>query len=582
MGASDIYVSKLNANGDFVWAKIIGGTGYDGSLGIQSDTAGYIYTTGYFESTVDFDPGTATFNITAVSSDIFTLKLNGQGNLVWAKTQGGSNADMASGLDVDPKGNVHVVGAFTGQADFDPGTAVYNLTSSGNLNDIFICKLSQDSCANLALSIDSLATIQCAHPGYISMNAAGGKMPYLYSWAGVPTVIAPAMTVNTSGVYQLTVTDNIDCTRTTAVLMNGYAAASGFDMNVNLASEPFMPNFSSDIFADAYNDGCAPVNGLLKIVLPNEVVYNNAIPVPSQISGDTLIWSFSNNTYDSPHITPRVNVTTKSFVAIGDTICLLAIVTPVNGDINPSNNVKTYCSPAVSSFDPNDKHVYPAGDCTQGYVLFQTPFTYTINFQNTGTVAARNIYIVDSLDSALDLNTVRVIGSSHPMITEVMPGHVLKFRFDNIFLPDSASDEPLSHGYVMFEAQHIQNIPSGTQIRNRSAIHFDFNTPIITNEVLNTVVSAIPQCSDGTIQVNNTANLKLYPNPSNNILTVEYPKSGSLLLIDVLGRIVADFELPGDNNKLVLNTQDLAPGVYIYKYLPNKTLIQTGKFTIVR
>jgi hypothetical protein len=390
------------------------------------------------------------------------------------------------------------------------------------------------------------------------------------------------MTVNTGGVYQLTVTDNIGCTRTTGVLMSGYTAVSGFDMNVNVASRPFRPGFSSDIFADAYNDGCLPVNGLLKIVLPNEVVYNSAIPLPSQISGDTLIWSFSNNTYDSPHITPWVNVTTKSFVAIGDTICLLAIVTPVNGDINPANNVKTYCDAAISSFDPNDKHVYPPGDCTQGYVLFQTPFTYTINFQNTGTAAARNVYIIDSLDADLDLNTIRVIGSSHPMITEVLLGHVLKFRFDNIFLPDSASNEPLSHGYVIFEAQHIQNVPSGTQIKNRSAIHIDFNTPIITNEVLNTVVSTIPQCSNGTIHVDNTASLRLYPNPANNVLTIEYPESGSLVLVDVLGRIVADFELPGGSNKLVLNTQNLVPGVYIYKYVPKKMLVQTGKFTVVR
>jgi hypothetical protein len=62
-------VCCLNSNAqvpNWQWAKSVGSTGYDVGLNIATDTLGNVYTTGYYEGTVDFDPGPAIFNLTAV------------------------------------------------------------------------------------------------------------------------------------------------------------------------------------------------------------------------------------------------------------------------------------------------------------------------------------------------------------------------------------------------------------------------------------------------------------------------------------------------------------------------------------
>ena len=61
-GVNDIFVSKMDASGNFLWAKKIGGSGDDYGNGIAVDASGNVYTTGSFIGTVDFNPGVATDN----------------------------------------------------------------------------------------------------------------------------------------------------------------------------------------------------------------------------------------------------------------------------------------------------------------------------------------------------------------------------------------------------------------------------------------------------------------------------------------------------------------------------------------
>ncbi|KAF0132074.1 MAG: hypothetical protein FD155_598 [Bacteroidetes bacterium] len=128
------------------WAKSAGSTGYDGGTYITSDAAGNVYTTGYFEGTVDFDPSAGILNLTAVGgSDIYLLKLDPSGNLNWAKSIGGLTTDNCKSIAFDTLANVYLTGTFQGTADFDPGASIFNLTAAG-YDDVFILKL--DSSGN--------------------------------------------------------------------------------------------------------------------------------------------------------------------------------------------------------------------------------------------------------------------------------------------------------------------------------------------------------------------------------------------------------------------------------------------------
>lgn len=140
-GGSDIFISKLDANGNFVWTKQMGGTANDQGLSIIVDANGNVYTTGVFRGTVDFDPGAGVYNLTAVvGNDVFISKLDVNGNFLWAKQMGSGGNTRSNSIALDANGNIYTTGNFQNTADFDPGAGVYNLTSIVG-NDVFISKL---------------------------------------------------------------------------------------------------------------------------------------------------------------------------------------------------------------------------------------------------------------------------------------------------------------------------------------------------------------------------------------------------------------------------------------------------------
>ena len=147
-GYNDIFVTKLNSSGNFVWAKQMGGTSYDAGTSIAVDASGNIYVTGNFSGTVDIDPGTGTSNLVSAGGlDIFICNLDQSGNFKWGKSFGAStDEDHGNAITVDASGNVYTTGSFKETVDFDPGPAAFNLTA--DYIDVFVSKL--DSSGNFA------------------------------------------------------------------------------------------------------------------------------------------------------------------------------------------------------------------------------------------------------------------------------------------------------------------------------------------------------------------------------------------------------------------------------------------------
>jgi hypothetical protein len=170
--ASDIFVTKLDAAGNLVWAKAMGGPDEDGGTSISTDAAGNVYITGNFEGTADFDPNAGVSNLTSAGSDdIFVTKLDAAGNLVWAKAMGGTSFDIGNGISIDAAGNVYTTGYFTGTADFDPNAGVSYLDSgSAGSEGIFVTKL--DAAGNLVWA-EAVGDAGTARGNGISIDAAG-------------------------------------------------------------------------------------------------------------------------------------------------------------------------------------------------------------------------------------------------------------------------------------------------------------------------------------------------------------------------------------------------------------------------
>jgi uncharacterized repeat protein (TIGR01451 family) len=165
--------------------------------------------------------------------------------------------------------------------------------------------------------------------------------------------------------------------------------------------------------------------------------------------------------------------------------------------------IETFCAIIIDSFDPNDKQVLPTGITEAHNIKGDEQLEYMVRFQNTGTAEAINVTIRDQLDPALDLSSLQLGLASHQFHFSVEGSDPpeLVWKFKNIKLPDSSSNEPGSHGFVKYTIKSLPNPAKGTVIRNKASIIFDFNSPVITNEVFNTVgLPETPPVNDVVVQ----------------------------------------------------------------------------------
>ncbi|MBN8691724.1 MAG: T9SS type A sorting domain-containing protein [Bacteroidetes bacterium] len=144
-GSEDVFISKWNSTGNFVWAGRLAGAGSQDANQILVDASGNVYVVGEFTQTVDFDPGAGSVTAVANTStpDMYILKLTTTGVFSWVRTYGspvGTDFDRAEDIDFDASGNLVIVGDFSGTIDFDPGAGTFNLISNG-VQDAFVLKL---------------------------------------------------------------------------------------------------------------------------------------------------------------------------------------------------------------------------------------------------------------------------------------------------------------------------------------------------------------------------------------------------------------------------------------------------------
>jgi hypothetical protein len=143
--SADVFVCKLSPFGSLIWAKSMGGLNNEYGYSIGVGRTGEVYTTGQFESTSDFDPGSGIYNLSAIGYvDLYINKLDSMGNFVWAKAIGGKSFDYCFSLALDQNDNIYTTGYFADTVDFDPGTGVYNVISKNGQDDAFINKFDKN------------------------------------------------------------------------------------------------------------------------------------------------------------------------------------------------------------------------------------------------------------------------------------------------------------------------------------------------------------------------------------------------------------------------------------------------------
>jgi hypothetical protein len=237
-------------------------------------------------------------------------------------------------------------------------------------------------------------------------------------------------------------------------------------------------------------------------------------------------------------------------------------------DFTPWNNVTNYQTTVIGSFDPNFKEVTPKGTGTQGYInTSDSVLDYVVHFQNTGSYYADKVVVIDTLDEDLDWKSLKPGYSDHNFTISLSENGVLKFTFEHINLDWEDHNYLYSKGLLSYSIKLKPALSPGTEIKNRAAIYFDYNAPVMTNQTLNTI-----QLVTGIGETNKVTDMIVYPNPATNEL---YLNTGttedaiSISIYDLQGRLVQDQKINKNSSIQKLNISFLVNGFYFIELIKN-------------
>jgi uncharacterized repeat protein (TIGR01451 family) len=232
-------------------------------------------------------------------------------------------------------------------------------------------------------------------------------------------------------------------------------------------------------------------------------------------------------------------------------------------EVNPSCNISTnynkLCLINGGSYDPNDKTIFVSGVENKNLITKDDKIEYRIRFQNTGTDTAYTVRIEDRLDSKFDLSSMELIHTTHRCTWKILNGNLI-VTFNNINLVDSITNDAESRGEIRFALKLKNNIKVNEQIYNRADIYFDFNSPIITNQVVN-VFGVVSKVDDAIYLKDNQ--IKFVPNPTMiqaKIEGVNLQTINKLAIYSSLGVLVKTATL--EKGVDVLDLSNLVAGTY--------------------
>ncbi len=141
--ADNIFIAKYTPIGTYIWGQKVVSANSTTATPIDYEIAvqrnGNVYITGYLSGSCDFNPSSAIANLSG-NADCFFAKYDNNGNYVWAnRIGGGTYDDSGMDIEVDTLGNVFLLGNFTGTVDFNPSTGTTNMTSTA-FTDLFFGK----------------------------------------------------------------------------------------------------------------------------------------------------------------------------------------------------------------------------------------------------------------------------------------------------------------------------------------------------------------------------------------------------------------------------------------------------------
>ncbi|MBL0328443.1 MAG: T9SS type A sorting domain-containing protein [Bacteroidetes bacterium] len=618
-GYNNAFILKLDATGNFLWAKNIGGlAGSQASIsGLDIDGMGNVISTGSFYATVDFDPSGSIFSLTSSgsvsSSDMFILKLDNGGNFVWVKqvvasiVNGGSKA-----VSTDSFGNAYITGWFGGTVDLDPGLGIVSHTSGGSSSNsnAFVLKLDPSG-------------------SYLWSNCLIHSLPT----QGTSIVVDNSGNVYTTGVFNGTVDFNpgigsfyLTSGDTSALGYHGYISkldsSGNFIWAGALSGDGVSGGWGASLAVDALENiymtgsyaGTIDVNPDAGIDSMS-TIYASINALVLKMSKSSTVWpgdADHNNVANNYDLLPIG-------LFYGQTGTPRSVI---------SNSWLEYNAVDWNTLQLNGADIKHA-DCNgDGIIDNNDTLAINLNYSLTHSFApinneirlsAPDLYFVTSGTSYASGSIVDVevwVGSSTTSVTNLY-GLAFNINYDaSLVQPASESlTFPASwfgtfgtDAITIAKIDGLSNIASGAKTRidhtnvngygkvanfkfqlkssipTNTSMYFSISgysandssgSPILFNTQPDTIFI---NSTIGVSEISNEAQISIYPNPtagSFNIFTSEQIKDGSIEIYNVVGELILSQKIINQQNTIDLTDQ--ATGLYFVKVISDGEIVGMKK-----
>jgi hypothetical protein len=623
----DFFLAKYDGSGNLLWIRTASGTGYDKGLALATDPSGNCYVAGSFESS-SITLGAVTLTNTSSVSDIFVVKYNSSGTLLWAKAYGGQLQDIANGITADASGNCYITGTFYSLSVlFDS----YGVINSGS-NDAFVTKLDANGLAQWTDQIGG----SLADEGYdIKADASGVYVVGAFSSPTLAAYIPNMINAGGSDVFfakydsnngnvlfakQIggTNDENINSLTLDAsgnIYMTGYFESS----SLNLGSITINNTTTRSMMVAKYNSGgtvqWANAYSGNHFSYPDGIVTDNSGNLYISGSFNLSSLSFGTSTVSNPSSSSngflvKLNSSTGGSawaLSLGSTANeeINAVATdqsgsifltgtfgptltlgnfPLNGLTAPDLFIGKMCmAPAVPGAVSNVTVCHKASA-----VLTATPPSGSvINWYNAASggtllLAGSNAYTASSTGTFYveAKSAAGCISQSRAVITfSVLPGALvsvigktLTSSAGNFYtwiecFKDSVLTSQTSQTMVLPHTGHYAVIVNANGCTDTSACNF-YSVDATTGTVIVT----------GTAEQEALVAVSVFPNPNNGSFTIYSTKSGAYLLMDELGQIIKRIEITSANNNKCL-VEGLSQGFY---FLTGENRTLSRKILVIR
>jgi hypothetical protein len=281
------FIAKYDASGNVIWAKNSVSSVTDKATSISRDNNGNLYITGFFSSpTIVFGTYTLT---NSGAQNIFVVKYDAGGNVVWAKKAGGTSGDYASALSTDAQGNSYVTGNInSGNAVFGSNT----LTLAGSGSNLFLASYNSNGNINWVKNYGSGLqgqSIACYSAGVIVSGLTGSVSPCVignfsvvptasfdpafvahWDWTGVPT-FAQGLSSGGDDWFPVAIDNLCNAYFSGDYVTNPFVIGSFSLALAGTDETPFIAkmNFNCSILPDGVNENSSDKNNLSLFPNPN-------------------------------------------------------------------------------------------------------------------------------------------------------------------------------------------------------------------------------------------------------------------------------------------------------------------------